>query len=159
LDYLTEIARSASRYNGFNLLAGDMNGLYYLSSRTGLVEQVHPGVHGLSNHLLDTPWPKVTRGKKRLQAALEDGATPDLLLDLLYDSEPASENELPDTGVGQKLEKVLSPALIVSPQYGTRASTAVVFGRDGAVSFNERTILSGGAIGATVGLRFKLAAD
>ena len=159
LDYLSEIARTASRYNGFNLLAGDRSGLYYLSSRSASVEQVRPGVHGLSNHLLDTPWPKVTCGKKRLQAALEDDANPDLLLDLLYDREPASMDALPDTGVGAELEKVLSPALIVSPQYGTRASTAVMFGRDGSVSFNERTILSGGAVGATVSLRFKLAAN
>ena len=77
-------------------------------------------------------------------------------LDLLHDREPAAEGELPDTGIGAETERVLSPALIVSPQYGTRASTAVLFGHDGAVSFSERTVLRGGSIGATVSLRFSL---
>ena len=63
-------------------------------------------------------------------------------------------NELPDTGIGVELERVLSPALIVSPQYGTRASTAVLFGEDGSVSFAERTVLPGGDPGPTVSLRF-----
>ena len=63
---------------------------------------------------------------------------------------------IPDTGIGAEMERVLSPALIVSPQYGTRASTAVVFGEDGSVSFAERTILSGGSTGPTVSLRFRL---
>ena len=156
LRYLEEIAAIAPRYNGFNLLAGDVGGLYYFSSRVGSVQAVSPGIHGLSNHLLDTPWPKVARGKQRLQAALDDGPTPEALLDLLGDREPGAEGDLPDTGIGAEMERVLSPALIVSPQYGTRASTAVLFGSDGAVSFSERTILPGGTIGPTVSQRFRL---
>ena len=80
----------------------------------------------------------------------------DALLDLLQDREMAAGNDLPDTGIGVEMERVLSPALIVSPQYGTRASTAVLFGRDGGVNFTERTILRGGETGATVSLRFNL---
>ena len=155
-EYLEEVAKLAPRYNGFNLLAGDINGVFYFSSRAGSVQKLSPGVHGLSNHLLDTPWPKVARGKQRLQAALADTPSAEALLDLLHDREPAAEGELPDTGIGAELERVLSPALIVSPQYGTRASTAVLFGRDGGVSFSERTILRGGDIGATVSLHFSL---
>lgn len=154
--YLEDAATLAPRYNGFNLLAGDMDGVFYLSSRTGSVQQVSAGIHGLSNHMLDTPWPKVARGKQRLQAALADELNIETLLDLLLDREPAAEEELPDTGIGVEMERVLSPALIVSPQYGTRASTVVLFGRDGGVSFSERTILRGGEIGATVSLRFRL---
>jgi uncharacterized protein with NRDE domain len=155
-EYLEEVAKLAPRYNGFNLLAGDINGVFYFSSRAGSVQKLSPGVHGLSNHLLDTPWPKVARGKQRLEAALADAPSAEALLDLLRDREPAAEGELPDTGIGAELERVLSPALIVSPQYGTRASTAVLFGRDGGVSFSERTILRGGDIGATVSLHFSL---
>ena len=155
-DYLEELAAQAPRYNGFNLLAGDLGGVYFFSSRAGAVQQVAPGVHGLSNHLLDTPWPKVARGKQRLQATLADEPSAEALLALLQDREPAADDELPDTGVGVEMERVLSPALIVSAQYGTRASTAVLFGRDGGVSFSERTILRGGDIGATVSLRFRL---
>lgn len=155
-EYLEEVAARAPHYNGFNLLAGDVDGVFYFCSRTGSMQQASSGIHGLSNHLLDTPWPKVTRGKKRLQAVLEDEPSAEVLLDLLQDREPAPASELPDTGVGADLERVLSPALIVSPQYGTRASTAVLFGGDGSVSFSERTILPGGDIGPTVSLRFRL---
>ena len=155
-DYLEKVAALAPRYNGFNLLAGDIDGLFYLSSRTASVERVSPGIHGLSNHLLDTPWPKVERGKQRLNAVLASDPDAEALLDLLHDREPAAESDLPDTGIGVEMERVLSPALIVSAQYGTRSSTAVVFAGDGSVSFAERTILPGGNIGPTVSLHFKL---
>lgn len=154
--YLERIAPSASSYNGFNLLLGDVNELLCFSSHTAAVQQLRAGVYGVSNHLLDTPWPKVTRGKQRLRAAMAHEPSAEALLDLLYDSEPAREDELPDTGVGAGVERILSPALIVSDRYGTRASTAVLFGRDGNVSFTERTILPGGRIGPTVDLRFSL---
>ena len=155
-EYLENVAMQAQRYNGFNLLAGDIDGVFYFSSREATVQKLSPGIHGLSNHLLDTPWPKVARGKQRLQAALAGEFDAEVILDLLHDREPAPEGELPDTGVGADLERVLSPALIVSPQYGTRASTAVLFGEDGSVSFAERTILPGGNTGPTVTLRFRL---
>jgi uncharacterized protein with NRDE domain len=154
--YLETIAGRAHHYNGFNLLAGDVDGVFFFSSRGGAVQEVSPGIHGLSNHLLDTPWPKVERGKARLRAALADEPSTEALLDLLHDREPAAEGELPDTGIGIEMERVLAPALIVSPQYGTRASTAVIFGRDGGVSFSERTILQGGATGATVSMHFSI---
>jgi uncharacterized protein with NRDE domain len=154
--YLHAIKPAASNYNGFNLLAGNADGVFCFSSRESVVQRLAPGIHGLSNHLLDTPWPKVMRGKRRLQQLLERGPDVNGLLDLLDDREPAPENELPDTGVGADLERVLSPALIVTPQYGTRASTALLIGSDGSVSFSERTILPGGNIGPTVSLRFSL---
>jgi len=155
-EYLEEVATLAPRYNGFSLLAGDIDGVFFFSSRTGSVQPVPPGIHGLSNHLLDTPWPKVAQGKQRLQAALTLEPSAEALLQLLHDREPAAQSELPDTGIGAEMERVLSSALIVSPQYGTRASTAVLFGRDGDVDFSERTILRGGGIGATVSLRFSV---
>ena len=154
--YLEEIALSAPRYNGFSLLTGDIGGVFYFCSREGLVRQVPSSIHGLSNHLLDTPWPNVVRGKQRLQAGLENEHSAEALLDLMHDREQAGPGELPDTGIGTEMERVLSPALIVSPQYGTRASTAVLFGSDGGVSFNECTILRGGETGATLSLRFHL---
>lgn len=153
-DYLEEVAKFAPDYNGFNLLAGDIHEVFYFSSRSGAVQQLSPGVHGLSNHLLDTPWPKVVRGKRRLQSVLAGKPSPETLLEVLQDREPVSESELPNTGIGLEMERVLSPALIVSEQYGTRASTVVMFGRDGGVSFSERTILRGGETGTTISLRF-----
>jgi len=154
--YIEKIAPSAARYNGFNLLLGDANALLCYSSHTGAVQELRSGIYGLSNHLLDTPWPKVARGKQRLRDLMARAPNAEALLDMLYDSEPAREEELPDTGVGPGVERTLSPALIVSDLYGTRASTAVLFGRNGEVSFTERTILPGGRIGATVHLSFSL---
>ncbi len=156
--YLEGIREGAARYNGFNLLAGDGSGVFCYSNRESTVQALSPGIHGLSNHLLNTPWPKVVRGKQRLQQALTLTRAPeaDELLDLLDDREPAEEWTLPDTGIGVERERMLSPALIVSPEYGTRASTALLFGGDGSVSFAERTILPGGAPGPTVSLRFNL---
>lgn len=155
-EYLGDVAMQARRYNGFNLLVGDGDGVFCFSSRTGTVEQLSRGIHGLSNHLLDTPWPKVERGKQRLQAALAGDFDAETILDLLRDREPAPEAELPETGIGPELERVLSPALIVSPHYGTRSSTAVLFGEDHSISFAERTILPGGKTGPTVSLHFRL---
>jgi uncharacterized protein with NRDE domain len=156
LVYLDAVKNAASRYNGFNLLAGDAKGIFCFSSRESAVQKLSPGVHGLSNHLLDTPWPKVVRGKQRLQQVLASEPETNALLDLLQDRVPASASELPDTGIGTELERVLSPALIVSQRYGTRASTAVLFGADASVCFTERTILPGGKIGPTISLRFSL---
>src|SRR5471032_1299420 len=155
-EYLEEVSTQAQRYNGFSLLVGDIEGVFYFCSREATVQQLSPGIHGLSNHLLDTPWPKVASGKRRLQATLAGDFDAEAILDLLHDRQPAPESELPDTGIGLELERVLSPTLIVSPQYGTRASTAVLFGEDGSVKFAERTILPGGNTGPTVSLRFRL---
>ena len=154
--YLDAIRLGAARYNGFNLLAGDADGVFCYSNRESTVQALSPGVHGLSNHLLDTPWPKVVRGKRRLQQALARVPETEALLDLLDDRVAAEEGTLPDTGIGAERERMLSPALIVSPEYGTRASTALLFGSDGSVSFAERTILPGGIAGATVSLSFSL---
>lgn len=154
--YLEEIKTGATRYNGFNLLAGNSDGIFCYSNREFTVQALLPGFHGLSNHLLDTPWPKVVRGKRRLQQAMSRVPEAETLLDLLDDREPAEDGTLPDTGIGAERERMLSPALIVSPEYGTRASTALLFGSDGSVSFAERTILPGGLPGPQVSLRFNL---
>jgi len=156
--YLESIKDGASRYNGFNLLLGDADGVFCFSSRESAAQELPPGIHGLSNHLLNTPWPKVVRGKRRLQQTLARGPDTDALLQLLADRDPAPEGELPNTGVGAERESLLSPALIVSPEYGTRASTVLLFGTDAGVRFTERTILPGGIPGPTVSLSFSLKA-
>ena len=100
-----------------------------------------PGVHGLSNHLLDTPWPKVERGKRALSSssrpprALEPGP----LLEILLDRTRAADHDLPDTGVPRERERALSASFIATPDYGTRASTALLCDRDGRGIFVERT--------------------
>ncbi|HYO91289.1 MAG TPA: NRDE family protein, partial [Pyrinomonadaceae bacterium] len=72
-EYLSKLAGRASLYNGFNLIAGAGGKLHYFSNRGGGPEEIRSGVHGLSNHLLDTPWPKVERGRKALASLVEAG--------------------------------------------------------------------------------------
>jgi len=150
LEYLAGLAPLASAYNGFNLLVGDGRSLAWFSNRHPAFRILPPGVYGLSNHLLDTPWPKVARGKADLRQALE--GPPDELEASLFATlalrDPAPDAALPETGVGAELERALSAAFIVTPEYGTRSSTVLLIGRDGGVSLVERTG-AGGAEGTT----------
>jgi uncharacterized protein with NRDE domain len=101
---------------------------------------VAPGVHGLSNHLLDTPWPKVEEGKLELLTLLSAGGpTPERLLGLLDRRDAVDDVRLPDTGVGRERERALSPRFIEGDQYGTRCSTVITLDADGEVLFRERS--------------------
>jgi uncharacterized protein with NRDE domain len=139
-DYLATLAAHAMQYNDFNLLAGDRHSLWCFSSRDALIEAVAPGVHGLSNHRLDEPWPKVTSGKAMLRASLEmpEDALSARLLTFLSSTERVADADLPNTGVGVERERLLSPPLIVSPTYGTRCST-LLFAGPGQTRFAEHT--------------------
>ena len=138
--YARAVADHAGDYNGFNLLIGDTGVVYYLSNRGASTQPIKPGIHGLSNHLLDTGWPKVERGKKKLRRALErDTLDPERLLDLLHDTERPDDEALPDTGIGLAGERLLSPMFIESDKYGTRSSTVLLIGRDNRITFAERT--------------------
>ena len=144
--YLERLLPQASRYNGFNLLLGDAAGLYYYSNRAGAPQLLPPGWHGLSNHLLDTPWPKLKRGVSLLRGALDaySDPAPDDLLSLLMDRAPASDLELPRTGVPLEWERWLSPIFIDAPGYGTRSSTLLLAGDRGQARMVETTWLDGG---------------
>jgi uncharacterized protein with NRDE domain len=150
--YVERSAAEADRYNGFNLLAGDAKDLLYFSNRGGPVRALEPGIYGLSNHLLDTPWPKVTATKGALEVLLarDPAELVPRLFELLSDRFQAEDHLLPRTGVSLAWERLLSAAFIVSDGYGTRSSTVVLVGRDGRIAFEERTFLAGGEPGAVV---------
>jgi uncharacterized protein with NRDE domain len=137
--YLRWLSPKAARYNGFGLLVGNPNELCYFSNRGALIRLL-PGVHGISNHLLDTPWPKVERGKQTLRDHLEREKTPspEALFTLLADRARPPDERLPVTGVGLEWERVLSPLFIESPDYGTRSSIVLLIDRRGRVTFIER---------------------
>jgi uncharacterized protein with NRDE domain len=142
--YLRGLLPRAGEFNGFNLLVGDLDEIWWLSNRAAGPVRVEAGVHGLSNHLLDTPWPKVQRGTRELARLLADpDPAPDALLDLLLDRTLAADHQLPETGVDRERERALSPAFILTPDYGTRASTAILLERDGELRFQERSFLPG----------------
>lgn len=139
--YLEAVKESASVYSGFNLIVGARDELLYFSNMDSEIQTVRPGFHGLSNAFLDTPWPKVVRGKQALAALVQNSQDMDAedFFDLLADRKKPEDHELPDTGVGLELERVLSPIFIESPGYGTRSSAVILVDRDGGVTFAERT--------------------
>ncbi len=155
--YARRVEAEAARYNGFSLLVGRGAELWYVTNRKAGPQRLAPGVHGLSNHLIGTPWPKLSRSTRRMEALLEaDAVSPDALLDLLGDRAPAPREALPDTGLAPEREEALSPPFIVTPRYGTRSSTALVVGRDGHVRFAERTFAPGGHVQATRWFSFEM---
>jgi uncharacterized protein with NRDE domain len=125
-------------YGGFNLLIGSPDALVYVSNRDRGPETLAPGVYGLSNHLLDTLWPKLRRTRQRFEALLPAGAPTTELLQILADREPAADGDLPETGIGPEWERLLSAPFIVSPRYGTRCSTVIRLTEDGEMDFTER---------------------
>jgi uncharacterized protein with NRDE domain len=138
--FLNGLATTAAEYGGFNLLLADEQAMLYASNRSAEFSRtLSAGIHGLSNHLLDTPWPKleVTRARfERLIAAAEPPFAE--LFEMLGDRTPAQDHLLPDTGVGPEWERLLSSPFIVSERYGTRCSTVLRVGRDGRVEIRER---------------------
>ncbi len=139
--YLARLALKAGDYNGFNLIVGESDRLYWYSNRGDGVRHLMPGIYGVSNHILDTPWPKVSRGKTALENILSRKPlpSPEGLMDILLDRSIPGDESLPDTGVGIEWERILSPVFILSPDYGTRSSTILLIDRENHVTFLERT--------------------
>jgi uncharacterized protein with NRDE domain len=160
-EYLAELSTRATLYNGFNLIVGTVEELCYFSNRGGAPQGIMPGVHGLSNHLLNTPWPKVERGQRALAELIARGG--DLCIEdifkVLADDALADDQALPETGVGLELERLLSSLFIRSPVYGTRSSTVVLFHRRQEVTFIERTFAHGSASHEEVRFDFKIRSD
>jgi uncharacterized protein with NRDE domain len=157
-EYVQEVEERGSEYNGFGLLVGDAGSMYFLSNRGGHAAGVEPGVHGLSNHLLDTPWPKVEKGKARLAAQLDRPFDAEAAFALLDDIERAPDGELPSTGVSLELEERLSAIRIpAAGGYGTRCSSVLCLGVDRKIDFHERSYREDGSVSGTVGYRLTLA--
>lgn len=155
--YLRFLTERAGEYNGFNLLVGDTESLHWFSTHGGEPRALDSGVYGVSNDLLDTPWPKVARGKRGFESLV---GTPDMdvsaMFDLLTDRKIAVDEHLPDTGIGLARERVLSPIFVVSDDYGTRSSTVLLVRRDGRVAFHERTHSPGSDAEGTLTYEFRI---
>jgi uncharacterized protein with NRDE domain len=166
-NYLQKIAPTASQYNGFNLIVGNLDDLYYYSNRAGQPQSLLPGLYGLSNDLLDTPWPKVQRGKQALAELLQDVTllSTEALFDILSDRAQAFDQCLPDTGIGIETERKLSSIFITSfprkpnEPYGTTSSTVLLIDKDENVIFAERTFTPNSTGWEEVNYQFKIQAD
>jgi uncharacterized protein with NRDE domain len=139
--YLEALKKDAGKYNGFNLLVGDTRDLAYYSNRQDKVMHLESNTFGLSNRFLDTQWPKVRTGKQQLAQLLDhyNEIPPKRLLNLLQNQAIAPDHQLPETGIGRRWERTLSPIFITSPTYGTRCSTILTIDRNNRVSISEHT--------------------
>ena len=141
-EFFVRLESKAAAYSGFNLLLADREALWYGSNRTApFARQLPPGVHGLSNELLDTPWPKLLRVRQTFEAWLRKSpaqSTAALFAMLADRTQSAPDSALPESGLPPELERVLSAPFVLHPVYGTRCSTVLLLDGADAVSFIER---------------------
>lgn len=157
--YLDQIAAQGQRYDGFNLLLGDIgSGLFYYCNRSCNSDRdcesrpnpegpiaLSAGIYGLSNHRLDTPWPKVRKGKRLFAECLDthghaqEKVFTDALFEVLADEAQPKDAELPDTGVGLAWERILAPLFINQPHYGTRSCSVIWLDHQNRLRVVERT--------------------
>jgi len=151
-EYFDDLHNRAPAYAGFNLLLGGPRSLYYDSNRDGLeARPLGRGIYGLSNHWLDSPWPKLLRTRTRLSELIAtDAVEPEALFALLADRLPADVDETPSTGLPPEWERALSAPFVVHDSYGTRCSSVLLVERDGRTTMCERRFDEGGnTTGAT----------
>ncbi len=140
--YMRALADKGDRYNGFSLILGDREQLYYYCNRSVGPKLLVPGFYGLSNHLLDVPWPKVTRGKELLFPHMVETnrIDPVKIFGPLEDTKRPSDEQLPNTKVGLDWERLLSTIFIDGVDYGTRSSAVITVTDKGSVEFVEKTL-------------------
>jgi len=140
-DYLNTINNSGKSYNGFNLIVGDTHQLWWYSNKKNDIVKITPGIHVISNHLMDTPWPKTQKIKSGIQDICNRKNTidPEDVFQVLADTTRPPDEQLPETGVGPTWERILSSVFVSSDIYGTRSSAVILANNDGRITFTERT--------------------
>jgi uncharacterized protein with NRDE domain len=140
--YLNSLKSSLNQFAGFNLLLGDAEEVFYLNNTQSTITKLEPGIYGLSNGVLDSAWPKLQRAKRDLGNAMagESELQTDTLLNFMNNRDRAADENLPDTGVPLEQERILSSAFIQNPErkYGTRCSTAIIYGANNKIKFSEQ---------------------
>ncbi|WP_051564428.1 NRDE family protein [Desulfovermiculus halophilus] len=156
--FWSRLSRTGSEYNGFNLVFGSGSELHWFSNAGGGARPIPSGIHGLSNAGLNTPWPKVIRARAGLWALLHSGRRPgpEELFALLADTTRVPDRDLPDTGVGLDMERILAPICVHSPGYGTQVSTLVFVHRSGRIDFWEKDVRTGNEVGGNAVRRFRI---
>ena len=139
--YSKGLANSANQYNGYSFVFGNISELFFFSNQSAKLLKIESGIHGLSNHLIDTPWYNVRRGKELLERAVNKGDNfIEDLFALLSDTTSSPDNELPDTGLDKKTEKSISSIFVETPGYGTRSSSVILIDRNDNVTFVEKSL-------------------
>lgn len=137
--YIEKIKLHSNSYNGFNILLGKGSDILHFSNENDMVSKISPGIHGVSNALLDTSWPKLNAAKEDLKQVTlnEDFDTEDLFRLLKNDAKAPDEN-LPSTGIPYEWEKAISSVFIKTENYGTLCSTLLLIDHHGKAEFIER---------------------
>lgn len=149
-EYVQNLQKRGHAYNGFNLLLGDVTGVWYCSNRGEIpAQKLDAGVIGISNASLDTPWPKLNRTKRAVSELILDKKSPvsfkpDSFFDIMLDTHSACAHALPETGLDLEREKLLSSPFIKNEYYGTRCTTLIMQRSDGLVRFQEKRFDSQG---------------
>ncbi|REE01736.1 NRDE family protein [Marinoscillum furvescens] len=156
VDYVKQVHPNAEAYNGFNLLAADFHHMVHYSNYERKINELAPGIYGLSNALLDTPWPKVTKARGMFEEVLATDFSHEDLLSMMGDTAIAADQVLPDTGLSKDMEKALSAMCIRTPNYGTCCSTVLTMDRDGTVALTEKSYPVGDRIEDLVRLEIKV---
>jgi uncharacterized protein with NRDE domain len=159
-DFVAATSAAADRYAGFNLLLSSPGSLHYWSNRVaGPARALAPGIYGLGNHLLDSPWPKLVRVRAGFAGVIEAGeADVAAIFDLLADRDPAPGEAMPSAGLPPDLETALSSPFVLHERYGTRCSTVVLVAHDGHTTVAERRFDPSGALTGATRLEFDVAA-
>jgi len=146
-EYMQTLIKEDDLFSGYNLLSGDINEIYYYSNKGKELQKVKPGIYGVSNHLLNTDWPKVKKGKEGLSKLINDKKREmwmvEELFTILQNTETPPDYHLPKTGVSLELERMLSPLFIKSEDYGTRSSTVLLMS-DREIEYAERVFSKDG---------------
>jgi uncharacterized protein with NRDE domain len=144
-DHLRQLETDAPGYAGFNLLLGDHESLWYASNRADqFARELPPGIYGLSNEFLDTPWPKLVRVRARFESLLAEPLSANgeqlagKLFEMLADREPAPPDTVPPGDLSPEWARKLSAPFVLDPSYGTRCSTVLTIGIDESLRLAER---------------------
>ncbi len=136
-EYLSTLRKSKAEYNGYNLLFGDRHELYWYSNQTDQFQSIAPGIYGICNHLLDTPWPKLVDAKVQLHQMINCGnVTPDNLLSIMLNKNKYPLNELPKTGIDIETEQGLSSIFVDLEKYGS-VLTSLIYMSSESLGFYE----------------------
>ena len=139
-DYGQRVLGHFGEHAPFNLVFGDRKGAWLIDGSSATLQRLTPGIHVVGNGPFNVAWPKIERLRTRFTKAIRSGDRDDVtLLAMLADTTQPVDSDLPDTGVGADLERLLAPIFIRGEQYGTRASTLVMRHEDGSVFFRERS--------------------
>lgn len=144
-------------FNGFNLLTLENSELHYFNNVEKQLLKIKPGIYGLSNAFLGTPWPKVEKAKQYFEVSLKK-PKPDIteMMEWMADAEPAADELLPSTGVSREWEKQLSSMCIKTESYGTCCTTVITIDNDNRVEYSEKTYPRGERRPGIVSISFEL---